>query len=155
MFVNRATALNNRGQAFVELALVMPVFVFLIIGAAEIGRLAYASVEVSNAARAGVSYGAQNHATAADTTHIQLAATQDAPDVTSLTAQATQTCSCANGTTLTSITCSSAGTTCVTPSHIVVYLQVNTTAPVNTLFNFPGIPATVTLRGQAIMRVEQ
>jgi Flp pilus assembly protein TadG len=146
------TIRDDIGQAFVELALVLPIFILLLVGAVEVGRLAYASIEVSNAARAGVAYGSQNHTTASDTANIQVAATQDAPNITSLTATATQVCSCSSGT---SITCANAGTTCVSPAHIIEYVQVQTTAPVNTLFHFPGIPSTVTFRGYAIMRVEQ
>jgi Flp pilus assembly protein TadG len=152
MFVHHTTIRDGIGQAFVELALVLPIFILLLVGAAEVGRLAYASIEVSNAARAGVAYGSQNHTTASDTANIQLAAAKDAPNITTLTAIATQVCSCSNGT---SITCANAGTTCVGPAHIIEYVQVTTSAPVNTLFHFPGIASTVTFRGYAIMRVEQ
>jgi len=143
---------ENTGQSLVELALVLPIFVLLLVGVAEVGRLGFASIEVSNAARAGVAYGAQNHVTASDTTNIQLAATSDAPNIRSLTATVAQSCSCSDGTT---ITCANAGTTCVSPAHIIEDVQVQTTAPVDTVFHFPGIPSTVTLRGYASMRVEQ
>jgi len=151
---------EDRGQAFVELALVFPVFILLLVGAVEVGRLAYASVEVSNAARAGVSYAAQSSATAADTTNIQLAAIQDAPNITSLSASASRACSCESsaGVITAFSSCSSAITnlvSCPSPSRIIQYVQVQTTAPVATLFHFPGIPATMTLRGYAIMRVQQ
>ena len=65
---------QDKGQAFVELALILPVFLLLLVGTAEVGRLTYASIEVSNAARAGVAYAAQSHTTAQDTTNIQAAA---------------------------------------------------------------------------------
>src|SRR5271168_4490795 len=111
----------DRGQAFVELALVFPIFILLLVGAVEVGRLAYASVEVSNAARAGVSYAAQSSATAADTTNIQLAAIQDAPNITSLSASASRACSCeSSGGVITAFSsCSSAITnlvSCPSPS---------------------------------------
>ena len=89
---------ENNGQAFIELALVLPIFILLLVGAAEVGRLAYASIEVSNAAHAGAVYAAQTHTTAQDAANIQLAATRDAPDVTSLTATATYSCSCESST---------------------------------------------------------
>jgi Flp pilus assembly protein TadG len=156
----RREASESSGQAFVELALVFPVLILLLVGAVEVGRLAYASVEVSNAARAGVSYGAQNSTTAADLNNIQLAAIQDAPDLTVLSANATQSCSCetAGGAISAFGSCSSTVanlTTCPSPSRIIQYVQVQTSAAVPTLFNFPGIPATITLRGYAIMRVQQ
>ena len=151
---------EDKGQAFVELALVLPIFVLLLVGIAEVGRLAYATIEVSNAARAGVAYAGQNHTTAQDSTNIQLAATQDAPDVTSLTATTSQSCACESSAgvmgafgSCTSI--STAAGSCPSPSRIVLYVQVITTAPVNTVFHFPGIPSTVTLHGFATTRVEQ
>jgi Flp pilus assembly protein TadG len=151
---------QDRGQAFVELALVLPIFILLLVGIAEVGRLAYASIEVSNAARAGVAYAAQSHTTAQDTTNIQLAATQDAPNVSSLTATASSSCACETsaGVMGASVACtaiSTAGGSCPSPSRIVLYVQVTTSAPVNTIFHFPGIPNTVTLRGFASMRAEQ
>jgi|HubBroStandDraft_6_1064221.scaffolds.fasta_scaffold41868_4 Flp pilus assembly protein TadG len=146
------TIRDDIGQAFVELALVLPIFILLLVGVAEVGRLAYASIEVSNAARAGVAYGSQNHTTASDTANIRLAAIQDAPNLTTLTAIATQVCSCSDGT---AITCANAGTTCLKPAHIIEYVKVTTSAPVNTAFHFPGIASSITFRGFAIMRVEQ
>ncbi len=75
----------DNGQAFVELALVLPVFTLMLVGIAEVGRLAYASIEVNNAARAGVAYAAQTNTTAADATNITLAAKQDAAILSLLT----------------------------------------------------------------------
>ncbi len=156
----RQTLNRNSGQAFVELALVLPVLVLMLVGAVEVGRLAYASVEVSNAARAGVAYGAQTATTAADLTNIRLAATQDAPDLTILTTTASKACSCESsaGVITAFASCDSATTnltTCPSPSHILQYVQVQTSAAVPTLFHFPGIPSTITLGGYAIMRVQQ
>jgi Flp pilus assembly protein TadG len=140
------------GQAFVELALILPLFIVLLVGAAELGRLAYASIEVANAARAGVAYAAQSHITASDTVGIQSAATQDAPDVLGLTAAVIISCSCTDGT---MITCSNGATRCASPARILEYVQVNTASSVDTVFHLPAVPASVTLRGQAMMRVEQ
>lgn len=144
---------SDIGQAFVELALVFPIFLLLLVGAAELGRMAFASIEVSNAARAGVAYGAQNHFTASDLGNIRLAATQDAPDITSMAPpNVTLSCSCSNGAT---ITCANAGTNCVSPARIIESVQVKTSATVDTVFHLPGIPNSVTFRGQATMRVQQ
>jgi Flp pilus assembly protein TadG len=151
---------ENNGQAFVELALVLPIFILLLIGGVEIGRLAYASIEVSNAARAGVAFGAQNGTTASDFPNIQLAAQNDAPNITSLTATPTLTCSCESSAgVLGPIGSCDKGVinlnSCPSPSHIVEYIKVTTTATVNTVFHFPGIPSQVTFNGFALMRLEQ
>jgi len=83
---------------------------------------------------------------------MQLAATEDAANISSMTATAVSSCTCSNGT---AITCASAATSCVSPSRIAEYVQVNTAATVNSMLNYPGFPASFTLHGQAIMRVEQ
>jgi hypothetical protein len=89
-----------------------------------------------------------------------LAATNDAPEVSSLTATTSQSCACETsagvmGASVDCTTISTAAGSCPSPSRIVLYVQVTTSAPVNTIFHFPGIPNTVTLRGFASMRAEQ
>jgi Flp pilus assembly protein TadG len=140
------------GQAMVELALLMPIFVLLILGAAEFGRLAYAAIEVANAARAGAAYGAQTHITASDSANIQLAATKDGSNIANINATSTNFCSCSTGV---SVSCTNALASCPSPAHIIEYVQVNTTANISPIFNYPGISKIFTVSGQAIMRVEQ
>jgi Flp pilus assembly protein TadG len=130
----------------------MPMFTLLLAGAADFARFAYASIEVSNAARAGVQYGMQSATTAMDTAGMAQAATNDGADVSSLKATASASCVCTDGT---SITCANAATKCVAPARILQYVQVNTTAALNPLFQYPGLPTTLTLNGQASARVEQ
>jgi Flp pilus assembly protein TadG len=148
---------DEQGQSFVELALTLPVLTVILLGAAEFGRLAYAAIEVSNAARSGVAYGAQTLSTAADTTGMQTAATNDGSDISSwasvgLSATAFQTCKCSDGS---ATTCATALTTCVSPAHVLLYVQVNTQATVDPLFYVYGLPRSYALKGQAIMRVSQ
>lgn len=141
---------GESGQALVELALVLPVFVLLLIGSAEFARLAYASIEVANAARAGIQYGAQNRSTSVDLTGMEAAAVQDAANVTALQASAANFCVCGSGG---PINCASAQSSC--NGRILDYVQVNTSATVDPLFHCPGLPKTFTMYGQAVMRVEQ
>ncbi len=143
---------GDSGNAMIELALILPMFTLVLAGAADFARFAYASIEVSNAARAGIQYGMQNRGTAMDLTGMQLAATNDGADVSALKATASQFCVCTDGT---SITCANAGTKCVGPARILQYVQVNTTAKLNPIFQYPGLPTTLTLNGQATIRVQQ
>jgi hypothetical protein len=145
----RISTRSDAGQALLELALTLPLLALLLLGAGEFGRLAYAAIETSNAARAGVQYGAQNHVTASDYAGMQLASLDDGPNVPGLAATATHFCSCADGA---ASTCSSGD---CTGSRIIEYVQVNTTATVDPLIHVPGLPATYTLNGQAVMRVWQ
>ena len=148
----RAGMCSDTGQSLVELALMFPIFILLLVGAAEFGRLAYAAIEVSNAARAGASYGSLSHSRAIDFANIELVATTDAANLTGVNAVATNFCACSTGGT---ITCSTALTTCPSPARIIVYVQVTTSASFDPLFHLPGLPTTFALTGQAVMRVEQ
>jgi Flp pilus assembly protein TadG len=154
---------DNTGGALVELALVLPLFVVIVLGAAEFGRLAYASIEVTNAARAGVAYGAQNHVTASDTTGIRVAATTDGPNVAPINVYAGP-CVCpASSATTSFLACSttnffSHANSFTCPSSITTtteYIQVNTSATVSTLVHVPGFPSSYTVNGSATMIVEQ
>ena len=140
---------GEKGSALIELVAGLSILVTLILGAAEFGRLAYAGIEVSNAAHAGAAYGSESRTYAADITNIRTAATQDAPDVPGLTATASYFCQCSNGS---SSTC--AVTDCST-SRIITYITVNTTGTINPLIYLPGLPKSYILSGQAVMRVEQ
>lgn len=146
----RALLRSERGTTLAELALMVPAFTVILIGSAECARLAYAGIEVSNAAHAGAQYGSQTHGTASDTTGIQNVAKAAAPNVTGIQAVASTTCVCSNGTT---ITCSNAATACT--ARILEYVQVNTTATVTSTFKLPKLPASYTLKGVAIERVQQ
>src|SRR5271155_2059321 len=132
---------DDIGQAFVELALALPIFFLLLIGAAEFALLAYAGIEVSNAARAGVAYGAQSAATASDLTGMATAATNDGSNVAGLSATATELWSCSNA----ASTLSPAPPTCTAGNRVLNYVQVNTTAAVSPPIRLPGLPTTFTL----------
>ena len=140
---------GERGQSLIELALIMPVFATILIGSAELARLAYASIEVTNAARAGVQYGAQSNMTGVDLTGMENVAKAAGPNVSSMNATASLSCVCSDGT---SITCSN--TTACT-ARIQEYVQVNTSATMDPMFHLPGLPKTYTLTGAAVQRVEQ
>jgi Flp pilus assembly protein TadG len=145
---------DSSGQSLVELALILPVFVLLILGAVEFGQLAYAAIEVSNAARAGVQYGAQSGATAADIGGMESAAINDGSNVSGLSATATEFCSCSNAAS-TPVACSTAATACpANGARALTYVQVDTTATVTPMVHYPGLSSGFTLNGQAIMRVE-
>lgn len=140
---------EESGQSLIEFALLMPMFILIMVGATDFARFAYASIEISNAARAGVQYGAQSYITALDSAGMQQAAINDGPDVSALQATATNFCKCTDGT---SITCANSDTTCLAPARVIQYVRVNTTATLNPLFNYPGLPKSLTLNGQTSMR---
>lgn len=146
---------ESAGQSLIELALVLPLFLLILLGAAEIANFAWSSIEVSNAARAAVQYAAQNHTTASDTVGIGNAIKGDTANLTSVTWTSSISCVCATGVAKASIACATGLVTCPSPSTILEYVQVNTSAVVNPLIRYPGLPKTFTALGQATMEVEQ
>jgi Flp pilus assembly protein TadG len=139
----------EKGQALVELALSFPILVILFVGAAEFARVVYASIEVSNAAMAGVSYGAQNPSTAGDTTGIQNAVSNDALDLTLGTTSVSKSCICSDGSASTCLP-----TDCST-SNIETILTVQTQATIDPGVHLPGFSTTYTLHGRAVQKVLQ
>ncbi len=138
---------SESGTSVIELALVLPVLAFLLIGLIEVGRYAYYAIVAANAARAGVQYGAQSLTTAQDTSGMQNAASQDAMGLASLTANAQYLCSQNGGT---PVAC--ANGTAPTSSN-VYYVKVQVTGTFKSLMSYPGIPTNVPVSGGAIMRV--
>lgn len=153
---------ESRGGALVELAIVSPIFILLLTGAADFGRVEFFSIEASNAARAGVSYAVQSTESSTDDDKIQTAAQNDAPDLTSvttLTVTSNTVCQCDNAGVYTTIgttasACASAAALCLSPGRVINYVQVNTSAPVSTVFKYPGLPSSLTVHGQANMRIK-
>src|ERR1700719_1267224 len=154
------------GQSMLEVALLLPMLLILALGVIEMGLYAYLSILVGNAARAGAAYGSQSLALSLDGTGIQTAATNDfqnngpssavltvsggAPDGTYVS------CGCDSGGTITAATCSpkvnpNAGT-CAS-GHWVVMVSVQAQAKFNSLFKYPGIPASLTVPQTATIRV--
>jgi Flp pilus assembly protein TadG len=142
---------RERGQSLVELAFVVPLLLLLLVGIVEIGRFAFYSILVSNAARAGAQYGAQSLAAAADSPGISTAAKNDGQGGTGLTVTSSQKCGC-SGATL-SATCPA--TLCVLPNHPLVYVHVQVVGAFPSLFRYPGLPASINVTSVEEMRVAQ
>ncbi len=148
----RKLARSERGTSMLELALVAPVLIFLLIGIVEIGRYGYFAILAANAARAGVQYGAQNLQTAMDNTAITNAAVADAQNLPNWTSGngvvVSHLCSVNGGAPQ---TCSSSGSG--PPTNTVYYVSVQVTGTFNSLLNYPGLPHSLPVSGNAIMRV--
>ena len=141
----------EEGSAIVEMTLLMPFVLLLLMGTIDFARVFYTALAVTQAARAGAQYGAQNNETSQDSAGMQQAArnaAQDDIDTNSLTVTATNYCKCANGTTANCLT-----GVCAEGSP-QIYVQVTTTKAFQTLWNYPGVPHTVNLNRTAIMRVQ-
>jgi Flp pilus assembly protein TadG len=153
------------GQSLFELAIALPVLMLLALGVIEMGRYAYIGVLVGNAARAGAGYGAQSLPQSVDTNGITTAVqndfqdnTQDKSNLSLSSINSSVSCGCDSGGTVATAGC----TTAANPSagvcaagHWVVIVSVTATGTFNSLFNYPGIPTSITISKTSSMRVAQ
>lgn len=150
---------SQAGVALVEFAIAIPFLMILLIGIVEMGRFAYYNILVGNAARAGAMWGSNDLYTASQPDLMAAAALKDGQDVPQLTVSPapTQICQCYNSSTgaSTPLSCSSNGSTCVTGTHRIMYVQVTAVGKVNTLFNYRalGLPSPWTITRTATIRV--
>ena len=142
---------GSNGQSLVEFALVVPLLLLLLIGAIEIGRAAYYSIAVTNAARSAVQYGAQSPVFAADNNGIKQAALDDAPMLNLADITLSNHYECPDG----SAAPSPPGPTDCGGGRFIPYLKVNTQMQLALLVGFPGLPQSFSLKGEAIMRIGQ
>jgi TadE-like protein len=160
---------TESGQTLVEFALMLPFMLLLLLGVAEIGRAAFITITVTNAATAGAEYGSQNAAVASDSPGMIQKAICDANGdvgdfacatgiLTAGNTTAANGCICDDGA---GVSCkpmpgagSCAGISCP-GGQVVECVQVTTHAAFNPLFHYPGLPTAYQSNGKAIMRVRK
>lgn len=141
------------GQALLELSLSVPFLIVLLVGASEFGRIAYAGIEVSNAAKAAAQYGASSTACASDTTGMLTAAKGETTDFSAASAIAFSSgypklsyiCSDGSAATGLSTDCSS--------SQLEEIVSIQLQTAMNPLIHLPGFPKKYTLYGNATQKV--
>jgi Flp pilus assembly protein TadG len=135
-----------KGQSTVELAIAFPVLALLLVVVGDFARVFYTAIEVANAARAGVQYGAQSYATAIETDKIKQAVLNDGANLSGLSATTSNICMCGGQV----VACSPPQ--CSQPQ---TYVKVTATATFTPILKFPGLPTSVPLSSTAIMEVQQ
>ena len=142
---------GESGGSLVEMALLLPVFVVLLLGAVDFGRAFYLANELAGAARAGATYGSRNPT---DTLGMATVAVDDAADVPGASAGTpTYQCECANGSNLISgSACAVAPPTCTGGLNWVYKVTVTVTGTYTPLLPWPGIPSPMNLSTTASMR---
>ena len=152
------------GQTLTEFALMLPFLLLLFLGVVELGRAAFITITVTNAATAGAEFGSTNSATAGDITGMRAAASYDAnySGMTFTSPTPTYGCLCDTGSGVSCTnpvpaqgTCTTIAATCTGSSQVVECVQVSTTATFSSLFHYPGLPATFRANGNAVMRVRK
>lgn len=142
---------SESGSSVIEAAILAPALLLLFLGAADFGRGYYLAEEVAGAAHSGAEYAIQNPGNvASDSTGIETAAKNDAPNVPNLhVGTPTWGCECSDGTSY-SASCSTVPSKCTT--NWVYKVTVTASAGYTPLFPWPGIPTSIALSSSATMR---
>jgi len=137
----------ERGAALIELIIVMPVLALFVLGAAEFGRVYYAAITVSNAARAGAQFGA-SEGQSTNFAGMTAAAQNEAADLGAISSFPSQFCRCPDG------SVPSCTGTCAGYGAPEVFVKDSVTYTVTFIFKYPGLPSSVTVQRTATFRVQ-
>jgi hypothetical protein len=138
----------EKGAALIELAIMLPLLILFVIGAAEFGRVYYAAITVANAARAGAQFGTQD-GQSSNFAGMSQAARNEAADLGSITDFPSQFCRCPDGS---APACT--GATCPGFGPPEVFVKDSVIKTVTLLLTYPGLPQSITVRRTAVFRVQ-
>ncbi len=127
-----------RGQSLVELALIAPILIVLMLGVIDFGRVYFAQVSVTNAARDGADYASQSATAAADLNGITQAALSDTGNLLNTSA---------SNPTVTVITSND--------SQGRLYADVKVHYTFTAIFSWPGLPSSMSVDRTVRARVAQ
>jgi Flp pilus assembly protein TadG len=142
-----AWAMDRRGAAGVEMALILPVLSVLLMGMFDYGQLAYQTMQVSAAAHAGADYALHN---GWNLTAVQSAVTSATALSVSASPAPTLSKACVVGGTIVV----TAGSACASGGTPGSYVIVNAQAPFSPLVSWSGLALPSTITAQAAVRIQ-
>jgi len=128
----------------------MPLVVVLGLGTFDYGRATFEAAAMSGAAHAGAQYGAQNTATARDSSGMRAAVLDELGtdlDGETITTSVKRFCECPDGA---EIDCDTGR--CAASAAPYIYVRVQVDRDFSTLFPYPGLPSSIVLSRTAEMR---
>jgi Flp pilus assembly protein TadG len=144
----RKLRISQQGSAMIELAVALPLLVFIAVGVMDYGRVYFTSIAVANAARAAAEWGAQSLATASRTTDIQNFGILDGAEAAPVNVVASAPIYKCGETVV------SASATCVGYGPPRVFVEVTASKVVALLLKYPGLPTSVTISRKATFRAQ-
>jgi Flp pilus assembly protein TadG len=145
---------GDSGQALIEIAILVPVLMFLTLGIVELGRYAYVSILIGNAARAGTAYGTQSLPQSVDTVGIQTAARNDyrsnGQNPQNLAITSSVSCGCDLGGGIVTAPCTGSGAGVCGTGRWVAVLSVTASGTFAPLFTYTRIPSLALTRTSAV-----
>jgi len=136
---------GEEGSAIIEFGISMGLLMLMLLGMAELARVAYAAIEVSSAAHAAAQFASWKSAAASNSGGITNAATANSDLPISVSSVAVS-CVCAD-TSLTPSSCSDNKTCTKGNSAMIETVTVQTQVSFSPLIHYPGGPTTYTLQG--------
>jgi Flp pilus assembly protein TadG len=133
------------------MVVMLPLLFIFMLGAADFGRVFYASIELGNAVTAGAEYGSRLMSTVTDVTGIKNVVTSDAADLSGVTFPSDPTAYCTCPDSGTHVACT---TTCTGYGKPKKYVSVTANYTWTALVPWPGIPNTVALTRTVVMRAQ-
>lgn len=137
---------RTEGASFVELALVLPLFLLILFPAVDLGRAFYASIEVASAAHAGAIHGLANPN---DVNGMVSAAKAGISNLSNISVSASYACECSDGTSV-SPSCSTIPTCAY---NYVTYVDVIATVGYSPMFGYVGLPSSMNISREVRLRV--
>ena len=135
---------REEGSAIIELGVSMGLLMLMLLGMAELARVAYAAIEVSGAAHSAAQFASWKSAAASNAGGISNAAAANS-DLPITVSSVSVSCVCANGATPSSCsdnkTCKNANTA------MIETVTVQTQVSFSPLIHYPGGPTVYTLQG--------
>jgi Flp pilus assembly protein TadG len=138
---------DEEGSVAVEMAILTPLLLLLLLGAADFAKVYRTQMLLVGAAKAGAQYGSQSKLTASDIAGMEAAARNDANGFGGLDVAAQTICKCSGA----AVACTS---TCAGGTMPEVFVEVSTAATFKTAFRYPGIPQEIPLAHTNTVRVE-
>ena len=140
---------SERGNAIVEFAICVPVFLTLVLAAVDFSRLFFETTIASNAAAAGSYFGARDIRNSIDYAGMRAVSAADSTELDGQTITADRYCDCPDGTVIDPCT-----TSCVGYGPPRVYMRARVQKSFTTLGWYPGIPRTTPINMRRWIRVQ-
>jgi Flp pilus assembly protein TadG len=149
MPILRSNRKNRKGTSILELALISPLLLLMVAGAADFGRVFYHAITLANAAGTGAFYGAQSPIKSTDYKGIREVAQSDAADLGAIDVNTNLFCNCPDGTQVDCLVGS-----CPGYGAPRVYVKTQTSESFRPMVRCPGIPNPVKVGRTAYLRVQ-
>ena len=139
---------NSDGVAAVEFALLAPILIFIFIGMFDFGRYLQQKMQLDNMARNAAEYVRHGGEEGNLATDVFAEATAASAEADALQISTEENCECSGGVDVSCATANGCG------GYMRRFISIELQQTYRPVFNYPGLPETITLTGFSRMQVE-